>query len=630
MKRKLVFAGLCYLAGLFSASFIFTSSSYALILTGIFLAASAVAFRKNLKMILLSALLFLIGFIYFTAFFNTRALPVKELIGKEISFTGTVMETDEYHGDVLRYHVKGKINGNIPAKLIILSDGAECSLGDGISFAAILSEPSANTYLTPISYEESNGVFADAKEIESLEITRKSGLSPARAGARYKEYITKLIRRYLPTEEGTLVISMLCGEKQGLSEESKINMYRSGIGHLTAVSGAHMMIFLMLLRCVFPKGKLPLALNAALTAVAVLTFVFFAGFSPSVLRAAFFIFMILFSDFAGRKSDFPTTLVLAAVVLTIGNPAEIWNPSYLLSFAGTWGIGCLAPEILKRMKKNGYLSEMLITSFSASFAALILSALYFPELSPSGPLFSVILTPLCTAVLFCGFVVAVTGGITIFAAPLLIFAGFFSKIILYASALFGKLSFLNFPAGYGWVAPAVIIAVLMIILSVYKLRSIKTIGVVFIISVIMLYSGSAIFGALSEYYTYAVRFPDSYVIHKGGSAVLLDYGGGRDFYNVRQYMQSKGLRKVSIYIQGGNENKAAEICAEQLAVFNFQVCGFSPEIDVECGTIYDTGGRIIYEYGKESVALDKLAAGTELILDDKGFCKERRARYAGG
>lgn len=630
MKRKLVFAGLCYLAGLFSASFIFKGLRFVLIAAGIFIIVSFIAFRKSAKTIIISLVCFLIGFVYFTAFFYTCVLPVRSLIGKEAIFEGTVTETDEYRGDMLSYHVKGKINGNIRTKLIVIGDGAACSAGDRISFSAVLLKAPVNTYLAPLSYEESNGVFVGADDIENLEITENQGISPARAGLKYKEYIMKLIRRYLPEEEGALVVSMLCGEKQGLSKASKINMYRSGIGHLTAVSGAHMMILLMLLRCFIPKEKVPMIVSGVFTVITVIMFSFFAGLSPSVLRAAFFVLMLTLSDFVSRKSDFLTTLVLAAVVLTIGNPVCVWNPSYLLSFAGTWGMGCLAPVILKRAEKRGYISDMLIMSFSASFASLIPSALYFPELSPLGPLFSVVLTPLCTAVLFSGFIVAMTGGITIFAAPLLIFAGFFSKIILYASGLFGRLSFMSLPAGYEWTAPAVIISVMLIIISAYKFSGFKTAAAIFLVSVLMLYSGNFVFSYLSGGYTYAVRFSDSYIVYSGKDAVLLDYGGGRDFYGAGQYLQSKGLKKVTVYIQGGKENKAREICAEQLSAFDVRVYGFSPEIRIESGVVYDIGGEVIYEHNGAAVNLGNYTAGTELVLDDKGHYKERSMRYAGG
>ncbi|MBR5485023.1 MAG: ComEC/Rec2 family competence protein [Oscillospiraceae bacterium] len=175
--------------------------------------------------------------------------------------------------------------------------------------------------------------------------------------------------------ETELLKGILLGETRGFSDEFSEQLSRSGLRHLTAVSGMHIGI---ITGFVFTLGRL-LEIRARRTAVLVLMILPFMallqGCTPSVLRACLMCAAAATAKIAGRQYDVLSALGLAAVVILAADPTAVLNVSYQLTFAAVIGICFLQrfitigilelPFIRKYNEPNKRSGKMVISAAKA-------------------------------------------------------------------------------------------------------------------------------------------------------------------------------------------------------------------------------------------------------------------------
>ena len=66
--------------------------------------------------------------------------------GKQISYSGKIIEYKDYSGDRSRYVLSGRINGSRKAKILVYTDTLSCETGDTLSFVG-MAQSFENTYL---------------------------------------------------------------------------------------------------------------------------------------------------------------------------------------------------------------------------------------------------------------------------------------------------------------------------------------------------------------------------------------------------------------------------------------------------------------------------------------------------
>lgn len=102
----------------------------------------------------------------------------------------------------------------------------------------------------------------------------------------YRDKMFMLINDIIGGDEGGFAAAMLCGDKTELSKQTKLTVYRSGIGHIFSVSGTHVVIISAMIGWLVSKLSSDKRVTFAVQTVAVWTFAVFAGLSVSVVRAA--------------------------------------------------------------------------------------------------------------------------------------------------------------------------------------------------------------------------------------------------------------------------------------------------------------------------------------------------------
>jgi competence protein ComEC len=81
----------------------------------------------------------------------------------------------------------------------------------------------------------------------------------------------------------------------------------------------------------------------ALALVVVLFYTVMTGMGPPVVRSGIMAMLVLMAVQLGREKDWPSALALAALVILLFDPSALYEISFQLSFAATWGILYLMP-----------------------------------------------------------------------------------------------------------------------------------------------------------------------------------------------------------------------------------------------------------------------------------------------
>ncbi|OPZ72630.1 MAG: ComEC family competence protein [Firmicutes bacterium ADurb.Bin456] len=164
--------------------------------------------------------------------------------------------------------------------------------------------------------------------------------------------------------------------------------------------------------------RAPPGLTAPLVSPVLLFYALMTGLNPAVLRSVFMALLFVWAHHLGRDQDWPTTLALAALIMLLWKPLQIYNPGFQLSFAATWGILYLGPPLtawlaglLQGLPANaGRIAALaLAVPLAAQLATVPLVAWYYNLVSPVSLPANLLAVPLVGLILFLGILAAVLG-----------------------------------------------------------------------------------------------------------------------------------------------------------------------------------------------------------------------------
>ena len=270
-----------------------------------------------------------------------------------------------------------------------------------------MKKPTSTATFDGENYSRSLGIYLTGGQVESWRITEKRR-SPA-------TFYTKSLRSDLSGKlaaacspsAGGFLRAMLCADRSALPAAEKAAVYRSGLGHIFAVSGLHVVILAMFVSLLLRPLPLVRA-RAALQIAFIWSFALFAGFSPSVTRACIMTSVSLAAPLFRRRSHTVTSLGLAAMLLTLNCPYALTSVSFLLSFAAAFAVGVISPTVCRDNIKDPKL-RTVISYICINVTTLPLCAIFFSEISTIGIIANIILLPMCSIAIVISFIYIITG-----------------------------------------------------------------------------------------------------------------------------------------------------------------------------------------------------------------------------
>ena len=200
------------------------------------------------------------------------------------------------------------------------------------------------------------------------------------------------------SHDAPLIPGMVLGDTSLQSSDFSDAMRRSGLTHLTAVSGANFAIVssfvLFMMQYLFRNIQIRLIA----TGLVLLAFIGLVRPSPSVLRAAAMAAVVIFARFNREKGDSLPSLGFAIALVVMADPWQSRDPGFALSVLATAGLLLIAPNL----KLPKLIAEPIAASLLCAPIIVSLSG----YLSLTSIVANVLAAPLVAPVTILGFVAA--------------------------------------------------------------------------------------------------------------------------------------------------------------------------------------------------------------------------------
>ena len=415
MKRKTLFLTIPFIISLF---IIFQNIKLYVVLSCLYIFSGIVLIKlKKMqgKQFFITVLSCLLAFSLFSGY----NLSKNELISRYTTgihtFSGKITNIKEYAQDKTSYTLKGKFENGKKATLSVYTDDIGGKYGDIITLKSDFTTYENSYLFSSYNYNAGKNIYLNPQNIE--EINLKSNVSAKNRLIRpikdYRKQISSKINQKYGTATGGIVNAMMFGDKTNIDDNQKTAFYRTGIGHLMAISGLHLVFFISLICFILKKFRIPKIITFLISIIAVVLFSICVDSPVSVIRAGIMIILSKQAEIIFRKNDPLNSLMLCVFFMLIFQPYLIINASFLLSVSGTYGISVAAPYFVEKIKKHYNIPKILnslITMICVSLCVFPVSAMFFDETSIISPFSNIFLVPICMAVLFLSFVIFLTAG----------------------------------------------------------------------------------------------------------------------------------------------------------------------------------------------------------------------------
>ena len=259
-----------------------------------------------------------------------------------------------------------------------------------------------------------HGIFSRLFADELLAAAEQRG--SACLAHRLKATLTEYFERSVPDDEArSIVLALVVGDRSAIDGATEERFRRTGLLHLLAVSGLHVLIVGMILYQLLRPSLLRLGFSwfaaeytrMAVTATVLLLYALVTGLPASVVRAVIMAMLFMMGTTFQRSSHSLNTLGVAIFILLLWRPSQLFEPGFQLSVAAvaaivtlqprfsamlTWGEGDVSPLV-------AFLRSSASVSLAASAGTLPILLMHFGAVSLAGLVLNTIAVPLTSITL---------------------------------------------------------------------------------------------------------------------------------------------------------------------------------------------------------------------------------------
>lgn len=364
----------------------------------------------------------------------------------------------------------------------------------------------------------------------------------------------------LGARQGSVLLAMLFGQRQELSDEQYEDFQKTGIVHLFAVSGLHAGFLLLLLAWLGRLMRWTPGFQFGLGVFSLLIYGTMVGWPVSMIRAALMGTLGLLAYYTGRQKQVLSALAIAGLLILIFQPAALFTAGFQLSFAATWGLIYLFPLLREDFPYKGKWLDIILLPLCAELAVLPIIVCHFYLLSPVSILSNILVSYLAGFAVMMGFIALLTaqflpGLAALFLHPAGLALEIILRIVEYLKTLPAAYLYVGDP---GWFLPLLYIAAMGIFILFLQKRLAQRALVVSAVLLVIFIVGICWppqwqnRGEM-ELTLIDVGQGDAILIKSPrGKFVLID-GGGSFFYDAGRaslvpYLRYRGIRKIDYMI----------------------------------------------------------------------------------
>lgn len=238
---------------------------------------------------------------------------------------------------------------------------------------------------------------------------------------RFRQNLSLSILDQMPSDTGPVAVALTTGDRTHLNLELLLDLRRSNLAHLLAISGLHMGLLTGLIFAILRLGLAmspyiamhwPVKKLAAFGAIlSGLAYLLLSGASIATERAFLMALVLLCAVIFDRRAVTLRAVAIAAMIILILWPEAMMGPGFQMSFAATIGLVWffrLGQGLFSQMPKwvQGPVT-LALSSLIAGLATAPIAAAHFNQLAHYGVIANFLSIPVMAFVIMPGAIMAV-------------------------------------------------------------------------------------------------------------------------------------------------------------------------------------------------------------------------------
>jgi len=427
LSKTVLYLCLSFIGGIFISSF-FSVPFFIigeLFILGVFY--SLLFFKKKPILAFGLCLIFLsFGILrYQTVFRNFETQEIKDFINfsEQTEFVGKIIKEPDIRQDNINLLINiekiiiNKIDISMSGRILVTANRyPEYQYGDKLNINGVLKEPHVFEDFNYKNYLRKDNISAVIyyPDISTIEDSSLS-FSFYKKILNFKDKLRKVIGQNLSPPQNSILSAVILGDKKNISNEWKEKLNRTGVRHITAVSGMHIIILTSILMTFLINIGFSRSRAFYFTIGFIFLYVMMIGFPSSAVRAGLMAYFFLLAQKIGRISQGQRVIIFAAVIMLFQNPFLLKDDvGFQLSFLAVLGISYALPIFqnwLKFIPENKYfgIKDILCMTFSAQIFTLPILIYNFGYISLISPLANILIIPILPFIMVSGFIFSFMG-----------------------------------------------------------------------------------------------------------------------------------------------------------------------------------------------------------------------------
>lgn len=350
--------------------------------------------------------------------FNMQNNQLKKLNDKgQISLAGFVIDEP----DIREAYQRIKVKTDKGTVLATVKKYPEYQYFDKVALTGKLETPQETEDFSYKNYLMKDGIYSVMyfPKIEAQGKEPKTFFSLAYFWVlKIKQKLRQSIRSNYSPPQSLVLEGTVLGNNGVMSQELKDRLNATGLRHIIAVSGTHIVILSSILMSFLIMIGLWRKQAFYFSVALIWFYIVLTGLAPSGVRAGIMGTLFLMAEFLGRQSAGSRIITMAAAVMLLQNPFLLfYDVGFQLSFLAALGIIYISPILKNIFKKitQPQVLEMICSTLSAQIFTLPIMLYNFGNISLIAPITNILVLPMVPLMMIFGFLSS--------------FAGIFSQIL---------------------------------------------------------------------------------------------------------------------------------------------------------------------------------------------------------
>ena len=368
--------------------------------------------HERLKTLAILLIFFSVGFLK-AELSSWKQSQYQSFYDKKVYFKGYIVKDPEtYKQKFKRITLRPENQKQLLLTTLFTRD--QYFYGDYVFVSGKIKEPNSEGDFNYKRYLESKNIYAQLSSADIFVLSPAKGSSfkynPAIYWSlKFKHWVYKQFQQRLPKEQAGLLVSLLVGQKELLSEQTITEFTKAGLAHIIAVSG--FTLTLILLFCNKLGAYIGKKKAWAICLAVAFLYIVMADFAAGVIRAALMSGIFVMGQSFGRQYALLPALAFTAGLLVLQNPLIIkYDIGFMLSFLSILGILFFVPLIESFLEKlhipkKFEIQSILATTLAAEISTIPLTLYYFKQFSVVAPISNLLILPILPVALALGYLV---------------------------------------------------------------------------------------------------------------------------------------------------------------------------------------------------------------------------------